>query len=80
MVNHQLDGKPAAGISLLVTFRLFEGRDDECMHTQFGTQLGTLTVARPATPRGEGSLVGVQYGEVRRGRAVAYRYRYASYR
>ena len=51
MVNHQLGGKPAAGISLLVIFRLFEGRDDDCMQTQLGTQLGTLTVARPATPR-----------------------------
>ena len=40
MVNHQLDGKPAAGISLLVIFRLFEGSDDDCMHTQLGTLVG----------------------------------------
>lgn len=40
MVNHQLDGKPAAGISLLVIFRLFEGSDDDCMHTQLGTLEG----------------------------------------
>jgi len=55
MVSHQLGGKPAAGISLLVIFTLFGGRDVECMHTQFGPQLGTLTVARPATPRGVGT-------------------------
>ena len=40
MVNHQLDGKPAAGISLLVIFRLFEGSDDDCMHTQLGILVG----------------------------------------
>ena len=62
MVSHQLGGKPAAGISLLVIFTLFGGRDVECMHTQFGPQLGTLTVARPATPRGVGTHVGVRPG------------------
>lgn len=73
MVSHQLGGKPAAGISLLVIFTLFGGRDVECMHTQFGPQLGTLTVARPATPRGVGTQV-----EVRP--RTRYLYRYDAYR
>jgi hypothetical protein len=74
MVSHQLGGKPAAGISLQVIFTLFRGRDVECMHTQFGPQLGTLTVARPATPRrGVGTHVGVRP-------RTRYLYRYDAYR
>ena len=58
MVNHQLDGKPAAGISLLVIFRLFEGSDDDCMHTQLGTLVGGKGGETRARARGTQPTLG----------------------